>query len=303
MNEQNVIPTVTFGKYGFTIIDNTMEYNGRTFSRSFKIGSPSYPDCVNVTVSYNQDNRPIKAHIPTLTSHEKCAIRGEMEGGENSVGMIKVLLRHIHSKIPEITSFTFEDYSKIECGTEEEKKKKEDRPLGTPAYPVSLFYFSLAFNGMTWYEKHFHAKLVEDAQYRTYRDNVKRICGTKESKMSFENFIAISIPTVEQIQELQSYYEKADTYHEFFTSIPYERRCPLVRTWIHTFMAHILKGVFQHTDWIIDVNTMDNPPIVMGGKRGKRVRGTRKKGMCRTYYCPKGRIYLGGTQDNSIMAD
>ena len=220
-----------------------------------------------------------------------------MEGGENSVGMIKVLLRYIHSKIPEITSFTFEDYSKIECGTEEEKKEKEDRPLGTHAYPVSLFYFSLAFNGMTWYEKHFRAKLVEDAQYRTYRDNVKRICETKESKMSFEDFIAISTPTVEQIQELQSYYEKANTYHEFFISIPYKRRCPLVRTWIHNFMAHILKGVFQHTDWVINVNTMDNP-ILMGGKRN-----TRKKSMCRTYYCPKGRIYLGGTQDNSIMAD
>ena len=293
MNNQHA----TFGKYGFTIIDNTLEYGGRIFSRSFKIGSPSYPDCVNVSVSYNQDNRPIKAHIPTLTSHEKCAISGTMEGGENSVGMIKVLLRHIHSKIPEITSFTFEDYSKLECGTKEEK---EDRPLGTHAYPVSLFYFSLAFNGMTWYEKHFRAKLVEDVQYRTYRDNVKRICETKESKMSFEDFIAISTPTVEQIQELQSYYEKADTYHKFFTSIPYERRCPLVRTWIHNFMAHILKGVFQHTDWVIDVKTMDNP-ILLGGKRGKR--STRKKGMCRTYYCPKGRIYLGGTQDNSIMAD
>ena len=283
-----VVTHVSVGKYRFNIIDNTTEYGGRIICRNFKMGSESYPDCVNVSISYDMNNNPIKAHIPTLTGHEKCARDNNLDKGEGSILMIKTLLRHINKEIPEITKFTFEDYSKLECGTKEEKNAKVDRAVGTHAYPVSLFYFSLAFNGITWYEKHFYATLRNPDQYRSYREGIKRICYTKESKLSFEEFLAISTPTLEQILELKPYYERADTYHQFFSSIPFERRCSLVRNWIHVFMAHILQGVFQHTDWMMDVTTMDTPVISMGGgKRTTRKRGKRND----AYYCPKGRIY------------
>ena len=291
---------VSVGKYRFNIIDNTTEFGGRIICRNFKMGSDQYPDCVNVSISYNMDNRPMKAHIPTLTSHPRCAKDNNLDKGEGSVLMIKELLRHINKQIPEITTFTFEDYSKLECGTEEEKTAKDDRVVGTHAYPVSLFYFSIAFNGITWYEKHFHATLRTPEQYRSYREGIKRICGTKESKMSFDQFLSIATPTREQIEELQPYYEKADTYYQFFSSIPFERRCPLVRNWIHVFMAHILQGIFQHTDWMMDVTTMDTPPISMGG--GKRT--TRKRGKRRdTYYCPKGRIHNCHSYGDHQMTD
>jgi hypothetical protein len=117
--------------------------------------------------------------------------------------------------------------------------------------------------------------------------------------MDFEQFLAIATPTIEQILELKQYYEKADTYHQFFSSIPQKRRCPLVRNWIHTFMAHVLKDIFQHTDWFIDINTMDTPPIT-GGKRNTR----KKSKKCDTYYCPNTRIYRYDSQaDHSLMTD
>lgn len=283
---------ITVGKYRFIIIDNTLEYNGRIFSRSFKIGSKNYTDCVNVFVSYNSDNRPNKAHIPTLVSHRLCATDNNLESGEGSILMIKTILRYIHEKIPEITNVSFEDFSKLECGTDEEKLAKQSRAL-------SLFYFSLAFNGITWYEKHFNAKLDSD-RYQKYREGVRTILYNKESKMDFEQFLAISTPQQhEQILELKQYYEKANTYHEFFSSIPQKRRCPLVRNWIHTFMAHVLKGIFQHTDWFIDINTMDTPPIT-GEKRNTR----KKSKKCDTYYCPNALIYLYDSQaDHSLMTD
>jgi len=290
---------VSIGKYRFTILDNILEYEGRIFSRNFKIGSKNYSDCVNVSVSYNSNNQPTRAHIPTLVSHRYCAIDNNLDKGEGSILMIKTILRHIHEKIPEITNVSFEDFSKLECGTEEESAAKWDRALGTHAYPVSLFYFSLAFNGITWYEKHFNAKLNSE-QYQTYREGVRNVLNNKESKMDFEQFLAIATPTVEQILELKEYYEKADTYHHFFSSIPQKRRCPLVRNWIHTFMAQILKGIFQHTDWFIDINTMDTVPITVGGKRN-----TRKKGRkCDTYYCPNTRIYRYDSQsENSLITE
>ena len=282
-----VLTQVSVGKYRFNIIDNTTEFDGHIICRNFKIGSESYPDCVNVSISYNMDNRPINANIPTLTGHEKCSRDNNLDKGEGSVLMIKTLLRHINKEIPEITKFTFEDYSKLECGTKEEKNTKAGRAVGTHAYPVSLFYFSLAFNGITWYEKHFHTTLRNPEQYQSYREKIKQICCTKESKLSFQEFLAISTPTLEQIIELKPYYERADSYKQFFSSIPVERRCPLVRNWIHVFMAHILQGVFQHTDWMIDVTTMDTPAISIGGKRTTRKKGKHND----SYYCPKGRIY------------
>ena len=290
---------ITVGKYRFIILDNTLEYDGRIFSRSFKIGSKNYTDCVNVSVSYNSDNRPNKAHIPTLVGHRLCATDNNLESGEWSILMIKTILRYIHEKIPEITNVSFEDFSKLECGTDEEKLAKHSRALGTHAFPVSLFYFSLAFNGITWYEKHFNAKLEYD-RYQKYREGVRIILYNKESKMDFEQFLAISTPQQhEQILELKQYYEKADTYHQFFSSIPQKRRCPLVRNWIHTFMAHVLKDIFQHTDWFIDINTMDASPIT-GGKRNTR----KKSKKCDTYYCPNTRIYRYDSQaDHSLMTD
>ena len=85
-----------------------------------------------------------------------------------------------------------------------------------------------------------------------------------------------------------------------FSSIPQTRRCPLVRNWIHTFMAHILKGIFQHTDWFIDINTMDTVTITTGGKRNTR----KKDRKCDTYYCPNTRIYRYDSQsENSLITE
>ena len=296
---------INIGKYKFNIIDNILKTDEeKIYSRSFKIGG-NYPDCVNVSISYDKYNNPISAKIPTLVHDEECSLSISLDKGEGTIQMIKTLLRYIKAKIPEINEFVFEDKSNIECGTKEEKHQKRRPPerglapaqraegrhkRGTHAVPIALYYFSIAFNCVTWYEKHFNAYQEDLSINNAYRSCVKDLLKTEKMKPSFDDFLRIAQPPMKYVDELKELYNKTSTYGDFFNSIPKEDRCRLVREWISTFMEYYLKWVFKNTDWVIDVRKMDEKHEQCGG-------GTRKKGGSRAikkkkYYCPMGRIRL-----------
>ena len=264
--------------YTFHIIDNYSMEGYKIISRNFKIGGI---DCVNVSVTYDDNKNPIDAKIQTLMYDPECSKKRQLDRGKGSVLIIKTLLQYIHNEIPSITLFEFQDASNIECGTEIEQKSKKHRKRGTHAYPVALYYFSLVFNGITWYEKHFNAYQKEGHEaYRVYINE-----WLTNEKPSFIEFRRKAKPSDEIVDELRTYYDSTQTYKTFFQSIPERDRCRLLRGWIYTFMNEELKGVFSDK-WIIDVTKMDNQI-----KEGKR--GTRKK---KIYYCPKKRVghLLGG---------
>lgn len=297
--------TINIGKYSFNINDNILKTSeGIIYSRNFKIGG-NYTDCVNVSISYDEYNNPISAKIPTVVYDEECSLKTPLDKGEGTILMIKTLLRHIKNKIPEINEFTFEDKSNIEyyafapscaldgtsaeCGTEEEKHQKRRRKRGTNAVPIPLYYFSIAFNCMTWYEKHFKAYQQDLKQHKEYRARVKELLKDENIKPPFNYFLRIAKPPMRDLEELKLFYDTIKTYGEFFNSIPKEDRCRLVREWLPSFMEHYLKDVFKNTDWVIDVRKMDEKQEQCGG-------GTRKKS-CKIntrkkYYCPLGRIKL-----------
>jgi hypothetical protein len=280
---------ITIGKYKFNIKDNiSTTEEGLVYNRNFKIGG-DYDDCVNVSIKYNTSGKAISAKIPTLVYDEECSIESPLDRGEGTILMIKTLLRYINHKIPEINEFVFEDKSNIECGTEEEKYQKRRRKRGTYARPLILYYFSIAFNCVTWYEKHFNAYQQDLLQHRKYRIRIKELLKKKEMKPSFNEFLLIAQPPMKYIEELKSLYEKNSTYGEFFTSMSKDDRCRLVREWLPTFMEYYLKDVFKNTDWVIDVRKMDEKQEQCGG--------TRKRSRCRSsrnnkYYCPLGRVKL-----------
>jgi hypothetical protein len=208
--------------------------------------------------------------------------------------MIKTLLRHINKKIPEINEFVFEDKSNIECGTEEELYQKRSRKKGTYARPLVLCYFSIAFNCMTWYEKHFNAYQQNTSMHTAYRAYVKKLLKEETSKPSFDDFLRIAQPPMKYVDELKTLYEASLTYGDFFNSMNKDDRCRLTREWIPTFMEYYLKDVFKQTDWIIDVRTMDENTIrCRNGNETRKTGGkyTPKKNRT-SYYCPKGRIRL-----------
>ena len=87
---------------------------------------------------------------------------------------------------------------------------------------------------------------------------------------------------------MNHFYENAETYGDFFNSIPKEDRCRLVREWIGTFMEYYLNGFFFNTNWLIDVTNMNY--LQKMNQKG----GTRKKNKIQksSYYCPLTRIHL-----------
>ena len=92
---------VTSGPYTFQIIDNTLLSRDKTeiYSRNFKIGG-TYPDCVNVSVIY-ENNNPVDACMPNLFSDPECSFSQPLDKGDGTVIMIKTLLRYVYTQLPQ----------------------------------------------------------------------------------------------------------------------------------------------------------------------------------------------------------
>ncbi len=287
---------VDIGKYKFRIKENILRNrDDEVYCYNFQI-SGNYSDCVNVSVSYDDKGNPISAKIPTLVYDSECSLAAPLDRGEGTIQIIKALLLYINEKLPTINEFIFEDKSNIECGTEEEKYQKRRRKRGTHAVPIPLYYFSIAFNNITWYEKHFRAYQQDLSLHREYRQRVKALMGKAAEKPSFNDFLRIAQPPVKYIDELEALYKKSSTYGEFFSSMSKDDRCRLVRDWIITFMEYYLKGVFKNTDWVIDVRKMNKTNTNQYG-------GTRKKSHhSKNYYCPRGHIRLSFEHKDSGSA-
>ena len=271
---------VTSGPYKFQIIDNTLysRDNTQIYSRSFKIGG-TYPDCVNISVIY-ENNKPVDASMPFLLSDTECSFVRPLEKGGGAIIMIKTLLQYVYTQLPTLTHIKFDDKSNIECATEEELKKgSRFRKKGTYVKPMPLYYFSILFNGKTWYEKHFNATQKDEARHQQYRKRVDDFLYSPEfkSNMGFDKFVSLFDKKEEEMTELYQYYNNTNNFNDFFQSIPKQHRCRLVGPWIEQFMKFILKDVFYNENWIIHL------PMEMSG-------GIRNKKKTRKYYHPKGII-------------
>jgi hypothetical protein len=273
---ESIITERTVGKYRYKIIDNTLSLREQIYSRTVKIGG-NYPDCVSISITYNSDNKPESAYIPYIMYDPECSFDVALDRGQGSITMIKTLFDYIHHNLPAINEINFEDKSNIECATEEEiAKGSRFKKKGTNVYPIPLYYFSIAFNGETWYEKHFNARQKDIHKRMAYKEKINYVLHSIELKtsISFLQFLQIAIPPIEVIDELEKYFNNSATFGELFQMIPKKDRCRLVRDWISVFMYYYLQDVFDNKNWIIEI-----PLRQTGGKRN-----TRK------YYCPKCRI-------------
>jgi hypothetical protein len=253
---------VSSGPYSFRIRDNTLWSSDKQtiYSRNLKIGSNTVADCINISIIYKNGSIDY-AYIPIILYDPDCSL---IDNGERSVVMIRTLLSYVSSQIPALTYVNFDDMSSIECATEEE---------------MPLYYFSIAFNGQTWYEHHFNAKQMDETKHRAYRDTVEEFLYSSDFKeqYGFDRFVSLVGKSEDEMSELSGYYTKSNTFNEFFRAIPKEHRCRLVGTWIEQFMRVILNNTFSNNNWAI-------PLRMNGGNKRKKGRKTRK------YYCPKGII-------------
>jgi hypothetical protein len=217
---------IKVGKYTFKIIENTLIYNGNIFSHTFKIGG-DYEDCVNLSYSY-KDGKPIEAKLPHLMYEPECTVGSDLEKGVGSEILIKALLRYAHNKIKNIDIFYFDDMSHIDC----KDKNLTKLPPRKQQMPLKLSYFSIAYNSKTWYEKHFNATMINKELYSKYKSALTFLT-SETSKLSFETFLEISKPPIEQLTILKKYYDNAKTYRDFFNNISYKDRCELLLPWLH----------------------------------------------------------------------
>jgi len=233
----------------FQIIDNTLfsRDNTQIYSRNFKIGG-TYPYYVNISVIY-ENNKPADARMYILLG----------ESLNRAISRIQTLLKYVYSQLPTLTHINFDDKSYIECAN---------------CNPIPLYYFSIAFNGQTWYENFFNAKLNDDVKYQLYRTKVSEFLYSTEfkTKMPFDRFVSFIDKREEEMTEIYGYYSDANTFNNFFQSIPRQYRCRLVGPWIERFMKIILNNAFSNEDWVIPfpLEVSDNETI--------------------KYYCPKGII-------------
>jgi hypothetical protein len=275
---------VNAGKYKFQITDNTMIGRGVN-TRNFNIGGGS-KTCVDVSVDCMDKTNPI-AVIPDVKYNSKCSIDAPLEKGGGTILMCKTLFNYVHKQLPILTELNFDDKSKIECANEDEIKNNNSKTMNEDSYikPADLYYFYIAFNGKTWYEKHFNARQKGFEKHKSYRTKINDLLYSKERKAN-TSFIKLldGFDVNEEIKsELEPYYEKADTIGSFFQSISKPDRCRLVRDWITAFMKYHLHDVFSNSGWIIEL-----PLSTKGGKRMTKKRRLNRVSMRTTIYKKRG---------------
>jgi hypothetical protein len=250
------------GKYTFKIKTNIMRYGDRILSHTITIGG-DFGNCASVSYTY-RDNKPISASLPYLLYEPECTIGADLDRSGGTVKMIKLLLNYAYKKIPDVHIFGFDDMSKIEC-VEKDLSLKPPRKLREP---IDLYYFSIVYHDMTWYELNFNAKMENKDLYLNYRNNLGFLTSKEiKSKLEFIHFLELIKAPLEHIEYLKEKYEKTETFRDFFKSIPKDDRCKYLQHWITPFMENYLKKYFFNKGWEIDVLDMEsNKPAKVGGK-------------------------------------
>lgn len=264
------------GKYTFAIKETAYnDRDGDIMYKTIKMGGNYPDDCVNVVIVY-KNNNPFNAKMPHIMYDEECVINENpknkiiLQKGDGSKIMIQTMLGYIKKNYPSIKEVEYDDMSSIECATEDEIKNAINKKRGTNMKPLSLYYLSIAYNGKTWYEKYFNARMQDSQKYAKYREKVDNLL--KSKPMDFKEFSRIILVSNILLDELYEYYNLAETYSDFFHAIPKSERCRLLRPWIDKFMDYYLKNIFINKNWIIPLETR-------GGTRK-----TRKKG--KSFYIP-----------------
>ena len=269
MSLQETSVKVKSGKYTFIIKEKTITREEDIMYTTLQID----PDCVSIFIRYT-DNKPSSANMSP--NHEECVSNEKNTNrvflSKGSKVMIQTLIAYVRQKYPTITEIEYDDMSSIECATDEIKLK-----------PMSLYNLSIAYNGLTWYEKYFGGRQQNMETHAKYRERVKTLLYDKATKPeNFNDFIKIARVPPNLWTELFEFYKTTETYSEFFNSIPKSERCRLLRPWIDTFMAHYLKNVFYNSNWIM-------PALVISGKNPRQMR--RKTPV---FYVPNGvRLNIG----------
>lgn len=221
-------------KNNFIINETISEYDKTIISYDIHIKNNKNH---RMKASYNfKKNIPISAKLHWITEYD-----------EISEGLIKNLLEYSYSKINTIPLFEFNDTSHIET---------IDRHTGLVDARLKLSYYSIVYTGKTWFERYFNASMINKRRYADYRSRVEFLTD-KHAKESFEQFLQIIQPPLEQIEALEEYYKEAKTYREFFENIPCCMRYKILSPWLNNFMRYYIGDIYTMYGWEIDIRNIN----------------------------------------------
>ena len=263
------------------LVEDHHDRDGSLFYTTIKVGG-RFDACVSITVSYDACGTPYKAKIPLINAEPECGLFDALEKNGGTPTMIKMALQFVSQTFPPLKVFEFDDMSQIDC----HKEQQTGEPIRKLIYPLPLHVFYITFNGKTWYESHFGARMKDTVRYNKYRQAVKFMHSVqKKAALPWDTFRRTYFLVSEVADLLEPLYKASRTFAEFFESIPREHRCVAVNVWLEEFIREGLQGTFDNRGWIIDVDRMTHVPItvssgsgITGGRRLRRtVRGRKRR--------------------------
>jgi hypothetical protein len=262
--------TIKSGKYTFQLTEDVEYYDGEIYYKMYKI-TGNIKDCIEISVNYFNKQQNPEATFINLAYDPKCSKGVDLDKGNGSRIMVKAAISHIARKNPLVKEFNFQDSSEIDCTESLSKLRRNNK--------ISLFYFSMAFNEQTWYEKHFGARQKTSAKHERYRQRLNSILHSPELKPTYRHLREKVMVDADVMNETT--YNTHSTLSEVFESIPQVERCNHASNWIVGIMEILMKSYVKNDGWII--------PVVQ-----PEIRGSRK------YYCPKGVRLQETGQDRCI---
>lgn len=255
--------------------------DGTLFFKSIQFGG-EFSKCVNIVISFDANGQPTKAKIPHILSEPECGLLKMLAEGD-TVKMVKAGIQFAAYIVPGLKIFEFQDMSRIDC--------MKDEQVGLPGFrqmvrPIPLNSFYIALNGMTWYEKHFGAKLIDSKMYNLYKERVKILYNPKiKAEYDWDKIREGAHFVTDNDDYLEEIYKGSRTFNDFFNNIPKEQRCFVLEGWLESFIKYWLKESLTYDGWYIHIDgfthvpiTISESPYMSGGSKRSRTKTRRIRG-------------------------
>jgi hypothetical protein len=238
------------------------------------IGTPRFRFCIEIAIQ-KKDNLPIKGKLVQLKSEPECGIPTLLEKGDFTL-LIHVTFLFCKALYPSIHVYEFDDESHIDCGIQPDNSMPPRKTIK----PLSLAYLSIATYGQTWYERQFHAMMINSDNYKIYRDSIQNLdAPISNTFLNFGEFIRKYYLNSYLQENLEPYFKVDETWFTFFKSIPKSQQCDLFYNWLPSCVSDILGDSYRTKGWFIPIDTLKdvgfritNNPITKGGRFNTRKR-------------------------------
>jgi hypothetical protein len=197
---------------------------------------------------------PTEVYLDRVETNEACVKNGKLDHRGATAQMVSVALWTLKELLPGLTNIPLIDDSSIEC------------QKGSKLYKLSLSYDYILKYNETWYERNFHARLLEPF-HTQYKESLLILDQPVEP---IEYFLE-NIPSMEKYKDM---YEGSP--RKFIQNLRNDAFCFNVGPWLNRYME-LLKISYYKNEWQIFTATLDKPENYARDPTTESLRGTRRR--------------------------